>query len=579
MDILLNALITLRLSIIPLMLIFALAGHRPLFIIFFIITMIVGLSFDILARIVHKFTEKRSILFGWCNFITLNVIVICVWILWPEIMRKDMPFLVVLMVSHFVPVILGFLKYNRLISYHTWTTRTATVLFACAALYVIMHSPINTLALEITIPFYIFAKIEEIAITTILPGWEYDVPSLWHAISLERGRAKEETIKAEEKLRTVLANIDDGYFEMDIKGNLTFFNPSLCKYSGYSEEELTGMNIKQLMSDNMVKKAEGVFDEVFRTGKASFGSDWQVLCKDGEIRYFANYVSLMRNLKGEPIGFRCIGHDITERKHAEEAARTHREQLYQASKMVALGTLVSGVAHEVNNPNNFIRINAPILAEAWEGMRPILDEYYRDNGDFTLAGMDYSVMRDKIPLLLAGIDSGSNRIMQIVQDLKNYVKQDLSGINNSVDLNKVVESALSLISNMIQKSTKHFSVNYEKDLPNIKGNFQRLEQVVINLVQNACQALLDSEKAVSVTTDIDRKRNCVFIIVEDEGFGIPEKNLPRIMESFFTTKQDLGGLGLGLSISRRIVEEHGGKIAFQSEEGRGTRVEVMLPSC
>jgi PAS domain S-box-containing protein len=578
-DILLNALITIRVSIIPILLIFALAGYRPLFIIFFIITMLAGLSFEILARIVHKFTITRSILFGWCNFITLNVIVICVWILWPEIIRQDVLFLVVLMVSHFVPVILGFLKYNRLISYHTWTTRIATVLFAGAALYVIMRSPIKTLALEITIPFYIFAKIEEIAMTTILPEWEFDVPSLWHAMSIERGRAKEEMIKAEEKLRTVLANIDDGYLEMDIKGNITFFNPSLCKYSGYSEEELMGMNIRQIMSDDMAKKVDTVLDEVYRSGKASFGSDWEILSKQGETRYFANYVSLMRNLKGEPIGYRCIGHDITERKQAEEAARTHQEQLYQASKMVALGTLVSGVAHEVNNPNNFIRINAPILAEAWEGMRPILDEYYSDNGDFTLAGMDYSLMREKIPLLLAGIETGSNRISQIVQDLKNYVKQDLTGVNNNVDVNRIVESALSLISNTIQKSTKRFSVNYGKDIPGIKGNFQRLEQVVINLVQNACQALPDSERAVSVTTGIDKIRNSVFIAVEDEGLGIPEKNLPRIMESFFTTKQDLGGLGLGLSISRKIVEEHGGKITLQSEEGRGTRAEVMLPSC
>lgn len=448
-------------------------------------------------------------------------------------------------------------------------------MIGCAALYVVTGGPI--LALEVAIPFYMFARIEEIAITTILPEWEHDVPSLWHALSMERNRSKEATVKAEEKLRAVLAGIDDGYFELDLKGNLTFFNPSLSKYMGYAEQELAGMNSRQFMSKETAKKAYRSFKEVFQTGRSSFISDWEIVTKSGETRFFDASVSLLRNPKGEPTGYRCIGRDITERKHAEEAARTHREQLYQASKMVALGTLVSGVAHEVNNPNNFIRLNAPILKEAWDGMLPILNEYYRENGEFSLAGVDYTTMREKIPLLLSGIEAGSNHILQIVQDLKSYVQKDSTGFDNVVDLNKIVESALSLISHTIQKSTSRFSVSYGEALPCIKGNFQRLEQVVINLVQNACQALRDKDKEVRLFLSLDKEKRHVTLTVEDEGIGISKENLSRITDPFFTTKQDAGGLGLGLSITKRIIEEHHGKILIQSEAGKGTRIEVLFP--
>jgi signal transduction histidine kinase len=163
--------------------------------------------------------------------------------------------------------------------------------------------------------------------------------------------------------------------------------------------------------------------------------------------------------------------------------------------------------------------------------------------------------------------------------LRNYVQKDSASINNDVDLNRVVDSALSLISNVIQKSTKRFSVNYGKYLPSIKGNFQRLEQIVINLVQNACQALPDKEKAIRLTTGFDRERGWVTLVVEDEGVGIPEKDMAHLTDPFFSTRQELGGLGLGLSISRRIIEEHRGKMTFQSQEGKGTRVEVILPGC
>jgi PAS domain S-box-containing protein len=575
MKVLLIGFTVVRLLIIPILLLSAFAGKEQIFIGFFISTVILGLIDEIIARKVNLFTVTRSRLCSWSDFITFIVIIICAWVLRYDLIKQEALFLVVLLIGLFTPIIIGYIKYSRLTSYHTWMSRISLILVACGV--VLLFQEGSNWLFEFSIPLYIFAQMEQVAITAILPDWEFNVPSLWHAVNIERQRVEEARIKAEEKLRTVLANIDDGYFECDIKGNFTFFNPILCKTMGYTEQELLGMNNREFMTEEMAEKVYQVFNKVYQTGKPSFGSDWSIITKSGEIIYFEASVSLLRNSKGEPVGFRCIGRNITDRKHAEEAARMHQEQLYQASKMIALGTLVSGVAHEINNPNNFIMLNTPILREAWEGILPILNEYYKENGDFTLAGVDYTEMKDKIPILLSGIEAGSNNILKIIQDLKEYVKKDSMGFNNDVDLNKIVESSLSLISNMIQKSTKHFFVNYDENIPCIKGSFQRLEQVVINLVQNACQALQDNEKAIRLTTTYDRLRDCVILIVEDEGVGILEKNLATIMDPFFTTKQDKDGLGLGLSITKRIIEEHGGKIIFESEEGKGTKIEVSLP--
>jgi C4-dicarboxylate-specific signal transduction histidine kinase len=320
-----------------------------------------------------------------------------------------------------------------------------------------------------------------------------------------------------------------------------------------------------------------VFNEVYRTGKPAQARDWEALAKDGTRVHFETSVSLVRNSKGHRVGFRGIARDITERKRAEAQARLHQEQLFQASKMVALGTLVSSVAHEINNPNNFIMLNTPILLEAWENARPILEEYYEKNGDFLLGGMTYSQMRENIPILLSGVLDGSARIKQIVDDLKHFVRQDSPDLTQSVDINAVLKSALSLVSNLIAKSTNHFSIDYGEKIPSLAGNFQRLEQVVINLIQNACQALTDPRRGISVSTSYREETGNVLITIRDEGIGIPPESLPHVTDPFFTTKQGFGGVGLGLSISSRIVEEHGGKMTFTSEPGKGTTVEVLLP--
>jgi len=572
---LLNLLTGLNLLIVPLFVFFALIGNPISFIILFILKMILGLAIDILARKLNQFTIKRVTLLSWGNIATFFAVPICAWWLWPELIRREVPFLVALLIALTVPIVLGFLKYYRFISYHTWMTKAASILVGVGALLLFLDLP--SWLFEFSTPFFVFAKLEEIAITTILPEWRFNLPTLWHAIYIELKTAKEMFRETDQKYRAIFSNIEDGYFELDLAGNLTLFNPTLCKYLGYSEKELLGMNNRQVMTEEAAKEAYKIFNEVYRTGKPSQALNLEAVTKDGKIRFFETFVSLRRNSQGEPIGFQCIGRDTTERKRAEEEARMNQEQLFQASKMVALGTLVSGVAHEINNPNNFIMLNTPILREAWESAQPILEEHYKEHGDFLLGGMNYSSMRDKAPPLFSGILDGSRRIMQIVQDLKSFIRKDISDMNQEVDINAVLKSCLSLISNMIQKSTNHFSVNYEENLPAIRGSFQRLEQVFINLIQNACQALPDKQKAIRVKTSCNHERNRVIISFEDEGEGIPRESLPHIADPFFTTKQESGGVGLGLSISTRIVEEHCGKINFESEPGKGTKVEVMLP--
>jgi len=393
----------------------------------------------------------------------------------------------------------------------------------------------------------------------------------------ERVRVEDALRESEEKYRTILHSIEEGYYEVDLAGNLTFFNDSLRRHLGFSKEELMGMNNRQFTDKETAKRVYKTFNSVFETGKPATALDWEMIAKDGTKKSVELSVTLMRDSEGRPVGFRGVARDISERKKAEEQANLHQQQLMQASKMVALGTLVSGVAHEVNNPNSFIMLNSPILKEAWENAMPILEKYYEENGDFILGGINYTEMRANIPALFSGISDGAKRIKRIVDELKNFVRDNTADLNQTVDVNEVLKSTVSLLANMIKNSTNHFSIGYGNDLPSIKGNFQRFEQVMINLIQNACQALPDPQKGIFVSTAFDKKGSNIVIKVRDEGVGIPPDTLMNVIDPFFTTKHNSGGVGLGLSISSKIIEEHGGSMHFTSEIGDGTTVEIMLP--
>ncbi len=266
-------------------------------------------------------------------------------------------------------------------------------------------------------------------------------------------------------------------------------------------------------------------------------------------------------------------------QHQEnELARDQEMKLVQMDKMIALGILVSGVAHEINNPNNFIMLNTPLLQEAWSSIRPILDLYHERSGDFIVGGLSYSEFRDVAPRLFAGIQEGSQRIKSIVESLKKFSRVDPSEMTFGIDVNEVTRSAIMLLDSHIKKSTDRLSSSYGSDIPPVRGHFQRLEQVVINLLQNACDALPDKSRGIWVETSFDRESRQVVIEIRDEGVGIESDKLSSIRDPFYTTKRDRGGTGLGLSVSSGIIENHHGQLFFRSEPGRGTTVTVLLPA-
>ncbi len=266
-----------------------------------------------------------------------------------------------------------------------------------------------------------------------------------------------------------------------------------------------------------------------------------------------------------------------EKKQAEEKARQRQEQLFRAAKMVSLGTLVSGVAHEINNPVTSALLNTQTLRKVWDGVLPILDERSQNGENFRVGAMTYEEIRERMPALLSHIEDGTRRVRDIVSDLKDFARETPSERSDDIDLNQVVQKAVGLVSNLIKKSTDDFAVDYMPDPPIFKGNAQRIEQVIINLVMNACQALEDSKKPVRVRTGKDMDSAGVFVEIQDEGIGMPPDVIEQIKDPFFTTRRDGGGTGLGLAISDRIVRDHEGEMTFSSEQGKGTTVRVYFP--
>jgi signal transduction histidine kinase/ActR/RegA family two-component response regulator len=263
--------------------------------------------------------------------------------------------------------------------------------------------------------------------------------------------------------------------------------------------------------------------------------------------------------------------DITEQKRLQdEAART--------SRLAVLGELSAGVAHEINNPNALIRYNSDLLGGFLSDLLPYLQKSMPIDSNLTFGGLSSAELVEEMPRMVHSIQDSARRIKQIVDDLRDFTRQDLLTQEAFVDINQVATNCVRLVKNTIVRATDHFDVKLGRDLPPLKGIQGRIEQVVINLLINACQALTNRSQSITLSTSCSEQRDKLFLIVQDEGKGIPSDILEHIVEPFVTTKRQEGGTGLGLSVSIRVVREHRGNLDFVSTPGQGTTVTLMLPA-
>lgn len=281
---------------------------------------------------------------------------------------------------------------------------------------------------------------------------------------------------------------------------------------------------------------------------------------------------------GAFIGVVFIAKDITEEKRLQQESEYRLQQIIQADKLKSLGEMVASVAHEVNNPNSFILYNAALLEDTWKKFKPIIDHYLDNNSDNTIPIKEYKEMSNELSDVIDSMRTGSKRIKNVVANVKDFARSDEGKAKVDINLNEVIEKAFEIIGAKVRRLVAEVSIRKAEGLPVIKGHFQKMEQVLINLIDNSIQSIANRKSGkLVVSTRFIKRLNAILIEVEDNGRGIKKEYLTRIFEPFFTTRRDIGGTGLGLSVSYEIVNAHGGKIGVISKEGVGTKFLVILP--
>ena len=365
---------------------------------------------------------------------------------------------------------------------------------------------------------------------------------------------------------------------------IIFFKPHTCSIIdvNVTAEKLYGYTKSELQEGGLELLTRPADYALLANAIRNIGSDKITqLEKLGNIRkdgteIFVSMRGKVMQLQGVDVIY-CSFRDVTERLHMEAEARNIQAKLIQANKMTSLGLLVSGVAHEINNPNNFILANSQLLERSWADALKILDEYYRENGEFFIGGVSFSEMKNHSPKLFAGISDGARRIENIVTNLKNFARNDGSIERVDVNVNKVATAAVTILHYELNKFTENFHMELTENIPLVKGSGQQLGQIIINLLMNACQALQSRQDGIWLVTGFDAAAGQVIISVKDDGCGMTLERSRMIMEPFFTTKLDRGGTGLGLSICQSIAKDHSWFLDFTSEQGKGTIFNLRIP--
>ena len=263
---------------------------------------------------------------------------------------------------------------------------------------------------------------------------------------------------------------------------------------------------------------------------------------------------------------------------AEAALKESQQQLQQAQKMEALGTLVAGVAHEINNPINLIMYNLPLIQKIWSDFLPVLMEQKKVFPDQKFGGFTYEFLEDNLPQLVADMDMAANRVAKIVSDLKNFSKQSNVAEKSALRVNTAVKNALRLAQTTLRKSGVQIELELGEDLPLIQGNLQSIEQIILNIIINAIQAIDHENGIIRIRSGLQKKDGRILIAISDNGCGISAAVADKLFLPFVTDKQEDGGTGLGLSVTYGLVQAHGGDIFFETRQDKGTTFTISMPT-
>jgi len=376
----------------------------------------------------------------------------------------------------------------------------------------------------------------------------------------ERKQAEQALQESELKYRTILENIEDGYYEVDIAGNITFLNDSLCEMFKYAREELAGMNYRRLTTEENARDLYRVFNRVFIAGVSDKGFDWEIIRKDGTRAHIEASVSRRVDEGGRPVGFRGIVRDISEKRRLEA-------QLQRAQKMEVIGTLAGGVAHDLNN----------ILSGLVSYPELLLMQIPAD-----------SPLRK--PLLT--IQRSGEKAAAVVQDLLTLARRGVA-VSEVVNLNEVITQYLKSPEYEKLRSFHpgvDVETRFERGLLDISGSPVHLSKTVMNLISNAAEAVRQGGTIVVSTENryIDRpvrgyedvlEGDYVVLTVTDPGVGISPEDITKIFEPFYTKKKmGRSGTGLGMSVVWGTVKDHHGYIDVESREGEGTTFTLYFPA-
>lgn len=364
----------------------------------------------------------------------------------------------------------------------------------------------------------------------------------------ERRLAEKVLNRSEERFRTVLEDMDNGYFELDSRGYYVFVNDAMCKILGMNRAEIVAkhfVNFIDPADQSFRENSLAIIDEVIKKGVTRSGMFGTIVKGDGSRRIIGISSSPMRDASGVVVGVRGITRDITDRRKMEQ-------QLMIASKLASIGELAAGVAHEINNPLTAIMGYAQLLV-----------------GD--------EEVPERIKADLEKIYSQSQRAARIVQNLLTFARS-YEPEKNIVDINDLIIKSLELRGYEHNVGNIQVVTDLWETLPGVSADGNQIQQVLLNIIINAEQAITAKKKSgtIKVVTGLVEER--IRISISDDGIGIAREILDRLFDPFFTTKDIGEGTGLGLSVCHGIVTNHGGRIYAESVVGEGATFFIELPA-